>query len=417
MSSSPKSCAVELEAARRQAAEQDRQRRVEARERERREREAAKIAEACSEVRKRAGLLRSQVVDADRDRRTLGQTGSALVEAAEEAAAATPRSLHEATELRRRLDRLQADLDSERTRLAETGPALALARLRELNDAIKGLPSSSRLAHDRETAKEIEPDLRQLHLIARGSDVTAAARLLRELAPKIERHVQRVRAGMSADESAREQVGARSAALRTWLERLVEDAAAAGVSYDDATALAADLDKLDRLTSRGPLAEAESLADALDLRLKASESTLDDRTDRIIVARSLMAGIVENLPELGLQMSPGTLKERPDGSLTMRALTSTHDGLDVEVAPSDSGLTVRYRSHRIEDHGPEAGACDDVVAVGTAIGSVLRHDGFLVGELHWDDGPHGEYGSRLISTTGPGANSSATTDQEWALDA
>jgi hypothetical protein len=168
------------------------------------------------------------------------------------------------------------------------------------------------------------------------------------------------------------------------LTSIATESAAAGVTLADLV-LARDAAELVRSElADGRAAEAELLATQLSGRVTELETELDTAIEHAALRRDLLVSIVDALPGLGFAVDPGSLNERSDGSLGVRARRSGGEDMAVVVENTERyEYRVNYLrggSTAVLDHR----SCSSLRALAEKLNESVRGTGFDAGTVTWD---------------------------------
>jgi hypothetical protein len=306
------------------------------------------------------------------------------------AALDTARDATEVSTVVRRIDELAALRGEVQTEFVLTQTQDARQRLDALRAAFAEVSTPDVARFDRAGHARVDRALAELTtLLDHGGTDEFLARQEAVAAEVAEhrRHVLDEAAEYRAQERIADQLSDEVAAR---LAALVEDAAASGVTLADLRVAEEALAMVRSELAAGRPHSAAELGRALLARLGKVERDLDSAVDRIVARRRMLGAIVSALPNLGFAVAPGSLVERNDGSIGLRAATRAGHGLTVVVQDDvDSGHRINYLRDT-DAAGQEVtsdSACDSLIRLAERLNDSVRQQGFELGGVTWDDKP------------------------------
>ncbi|MFI5906479.1 hypothetical protein [Dactylosporangium sp. NPDC051541] len=411
MSGSPKYNSVDLAAARRAQAEAERAERARKREQQRQKRLAAAVQRTratttrrCAALASRYAALTGPATAAGLGAEAAAQAATVQQVAAEIAAAPNHPALAAAN---RRLDLLERQIEALSDAVSLRQEAAASARLAQLTTRLEAIPRAERLRLDTAGGQAAEAALGTAAESTQPAAEARSAETVERAARQVAEHLERVRAAKAERAAAIREAEFQIDELASRLDALEADGRDLHIEVEGARFAHDYLGRMRGLAADGRLDELAIMLGQVTAALGRTEQSFDDRVERIVERRRILASIVAGLPEMGFGVVAGSLSERPDGSVSVRAETTRGDALDVLVHDGEgSPHEVLYSSSDLAAEEAAGGitgsTCGSLLDLVGALNERAGQDGYVTGTVSWDDGDPGP-GPRHTGATRPAA--------------
>jgi hypothetical protein len=173
------------------------------------------------------------------------------------------------------------------------------------------------------------------------------------------------------------------------LTSVAAESAAADVALADLVLARAAAELIRAELADGRMGEAELLAAQLSGRVGELENELDTAIEHTSARRDLLGSIVDALPGLGFAVDPGSLTERADGSLGLRARRHGDEDMAVVVENTERyEYRVNYLRGGTSTAVLDPRSCSTLRALAEKLNESVRGTGFDTGTVTWDGRRH-----------------------------